>query len=1133
MANFLRLTHFTRKNLVILVTGFIVPIIFVVLFSQQQISHEKLEAQSFLHYQAIQIDELLEHSFYQLQKLKNNLTLEQAQTNDIDSYVDFITEHHEEILGFGISLDDKLSSVISTSASEAMLKELFDKQAPNSSIIDGLDDYIQLSGPFDVDGEIIFVATIPLSPQNTGMSFNSGALKQAISWSRLSKQFILGSDPTLHLDYTFSSLINKQQIPFYSSQKVIQENAISATFDIADQEFNLRAAPISGWLSNKFIALNVLSVFIWTCLMVVVSRHFMHSKLQQVNNEKKSKNLLAYQTSLLHLAKLDFTNKHQIITHVLCEASKALNTNRVSFWLYNKDKSAIELIGLCEDGKMSEPGLILSQTDFPAYFKALEQNGFITANDAHTHEATFEFSESYLKPLDIKSMLDAPVRIGGSPIGVICCEHKYNRREWTEDECNYVQSIADNCAKALLVEEKNQALQKLQQSKHVFENINEGIIISDANFIIQDMNPAVQDITGYKPEQLVGKKPELFKSGKHDQAFFDTMKATLKNEGTWKGEVWSRNSKGELYLELLTISAIKDSEDNIVNHISVFTDITDLKDNEKQQDRFKQYDDLTGLPNYDLFTDRFQQLIQDEKADLSNIAVCVLNLDNFRYIVDAQGIKISEQLLLEVVKQIHRCLQHYQHSLSRQDGDQFNFYIKGYTSTDELKQILARLQQSIAKATKIIPNELELTGSIGVTEYPDDNEHIELLLRHADQAMFQAKQMGKKRVQFYRPTTNEADTNEFDEFKQAIANDEFELFYQPKVNMRSGEVLGAEALIRWNHPTKGLLPPIAFLPKIDGTPLETELGNWVVKTAMQQLADWHEAGTQLELSINIAPSHIISNNFVNDLQQQLNRFPMVPSHNLTIEILESSAFVDIKQICAIVEQCQQFLGIRVALDDFGTGHSSLTHLRELKTDIIKIDRSFINDILDDFGDMSIVDSIVKFADSFDMSVIAEGVETERQGLLLLGLGCDIAQGYGIAKPMPDTEFEHWLKTYQPLSAWQNFIDLPISNKQRSLKIFKLLTEHWQKSVLESVKSEQPTLLLKENHCTCCHWLKKAEREKAIKNSTLEGLHQQHNLLHSIANKMIEASSDNALSSTEKLFKSAAERLNAMLDNKLD
>ena len=655
------------------------------------------------------------------------------------------------------------------------------------------------------------------------------------------------------------------------------------------------------------------------------------------------------------------------------------------------------------------------------------------------------------------------------------------------------------------ITERKKAEEKLQLSSRVFSDTHEGIIITDPQQRIVDVNPVFSQITGYSREDVIGKPPSILSSGKQSPAFYAQMWQSVKEHGHWQGEVWNRTKQGKLYAELLNISSLTNDNDEVTHYVGLFSDITNSKRHQEQLNLMAHYDVLTKLPNRVLFVDRFHQSIAHSKRTGHQLAVCFLDLDNFKPVNDNYGHEAGDRLLIEVAERITTCLRE-EDTVSRQGGDEFAILLNDIESASQYEGTMTRIHQALAQPYFIDDVQHNVTASSGVTLYPLDDGDIDTLLRHADHAMYQSKLSGKHRSKLYSPDSDKRIIQknlQLDEIEQALVNHEFQLYYQPKVNMVTGKVFGIEALIRWIHPEKGLIPPLDFLPFIDGTPLEINIGKWVIKEALQQLEHWQQQGVILEVSVNISSNHLLSSSFVVVLEKCLAEHPSVNSNYLQLEILESSALGDINKITHIIETCQERLGVSFSLDDFGTGYSSLTHLRSLPVDTIKIDQSFVRDMLDDPSDYSIIEGVLALTNTFNRSVIAEGVETTNHGLMLLLMGCEQAQGYAIAKPMPANVFLQWLSNYIPNENWLICGNKERNHKENSLEIFRMISDQWKDKLrMKIVSSPDDTKLwpfIDSDRCHCGNWIHQKKQEQLFEKEGLEQLEQAHNKIHVIAN----------------------------------
>lgn len=560
------------------------------------------------------------------------------------------------------------------------------------------------------------------------------------------------------------------------------------------------------------------------------------------------------------------------------------------------------------------------------------------------------------------------------------------------------------------ISELKQAEAELRVTASVFDNSQEAIVITDANNVIVDVNPAFTRITGYSRSEVLGRNPRVLSSGRQDKKFYAAMWASLKRDKAWRGEIWNRRKSGEIYAELLSISVICDDAGRVQRHVAVFSDITYFKEHEAELSRVANYDALTGIPNRRLLADRLDQAIAYARRNGKLLAICYIDLDGFKFVNDRYGHGTGDLLLVDITLRLQEVLRAGD-TVARLGGDEFVVLFNDLAQEAECFQVLDRIMQSIARPMQLDGLQVAVSASIGVTFYPADDEDGDTLLRHADQAMYVAKQSGKNRYYLYDPVHDQRVRLLHESRRriaQGLAAGEFELYYQPMLELASDKITGIEALIRWNHPDRGLLHPAAFLPGIEDSELEITLGNWVMDNALAQLHAWEQAGVELTMSINISAGHLQSQNFVTGLQSKLEQYPEVPHGRLQIEVLETAALEDIGQTSEVIEACRK-LGVSFALDDFGTGYSSLVYLRRLGADTLKIDQSFVQDMATNESDRAIVQGVIALAKAFKRQTVAEGLEDMQLVKTLAEMGCVYGQGYGIAYPMPAAEFLTWYK----------------------------------------------------------------------------------------------------------------------------
>ena len=528
--------------------------------------------------------------------------------------------------------------------------------------------------------------------------------------------------------------------------------------------------------------------------------------------------------------------------------------------------------------------------------------------------------------------------------------------------------------------------------------------------------------------------------------------------------------------------------------IGTHTDITEQKEHENQLEYMAHYDLLTGLPNRALLADRLHQAMAQANRRGQLLAVAYLDLDGFKMVNDRYGHETGDQLLIALSNRMKQTMREGD-TLARLGGDEFVAVLFDLANTGG--PMLNRLLEAAAQPVGIGEHVFKISASLGVTFYPQaDAVDADHLLRQADQAMYQAKLAGKNRYHFFDTEQDRSVRGRhesLEHIRNALAAQEFVLHYQPKVNMRTGLVIGAEALIRWQHPERGLLPPGIFLPVIEDHPLAIEIGEWVIDTALTQMERWRAVGLDLPVSVNVGALQLLQADFVDRLRDILANHPTLSPDTLEIEILETSALEDLDQVSQVIEDCQA-IGVNFALDDFGTGYSSLTYLKRLSVNQLKIDQSFVRDMLDDPDDLSILGGVLGLATAFRRQVIAEGVETIAHGSMLLQLGCELAQGYGIGRPMPADDLPTWVTTWRPDSVWSN---LPPVNRDKLPLLFAAV-EHraWIQAVEDFIDGKREALPLMHHQCHFGTWLERedvAHEEQTTFRETAELHHQLHQL----------------------------------------
>lgn len=674
---------------------------------------------------------------------------------------------------------------------------------------------------------------------------------------------------------------------------------------------------------------------------------------------------------------------------------------------------------------------------------------------------------------------------------------------WVE---NYVFRLPNGEVVAIYhdVTARKQDEDALRQAASVFQHAREGIMITAANGDILDVNQAFTRITGYGREEVLGKNPRLLNSGRQDAAFYASLWGDLNAKGYWFGEIWNRRKSGEVFAEMQTISTVRDEQGALRGYVSLFTDITPIKEQQRQLEHIAHYDALTGLPNRVLLADRLHQAMAQVQRHGTLLAVVYLDLDGFKAVNDAHGHEVGDKFLTLLAAGLKQALRDGD-TLSRLGGDEFVAVLLDLQDREACVPVLNRLLAVAGEPITVGGFVLRVSASLGVTFFPQPEEvDADQLLRQADQAMYQAKQSGKCRFHLFDAEHDRSVRGHHESLGRialALSQREFVLYYQPKVNMRTGQVIGAEALIRWQHPERGLLPPLVFLPVIEDHPLALQLGEWVLETALGQIEAWRDAGLDLPVSINVDALQLQQSDFVDRLRQRLARHPRIQPGDLELEVLETSALHDIAQVSAIIQACRD-MGVGFALDDFGTGYSSLTYLKRLPANLLKIDQSFVRDMLDDPDDLAILEGVLGLSNAFQRQVIAEGVETPAHGEMLLRMGCELGQGYAIARPMPAAEVPGWLAGWRPDPAWSNCAAI----SRDDLLILYAAVEHraWVAELgryLRGIQSSPP--MMGSYQCRLGRWLIEDATRRFADHPALASAASLHETLHLQAEQLVE------------------------------
>lgn len=546
---------------------------------------------------------------------------------------------------------------------------------------------------------------------------------------------------------------------------------------------------------------------------------------------------------------------------------------------------------------------------------------------------------------------------------------------------------------------RKRAEDQLRLNATVFDTTTEGIIVTDADGRIKTVNPAFTRITGYEAEEVVGKKPSLLSSGRHDEDFYTAMWHGIRTRGYWSGEIWNRRKDGSVFPEWLSLASIPNDRGEVQEYVAVFSDITRRKQDEEQIRRQANYDALTGLPNRSLLVDRLARSIAGARREDSMIALLFIDLDRFKGVNDTLGHVMGDELLQMVAERLQVCVREVD-TVARFGGDEFVVILEDVKQANDAAEVAKKIIAELDSAFSLANREVFIGASIGITLFPTDTDDPSSMLRNADMAMYRAKDAGRNNYQFFTLTMNEQVQQRMaleNDLRLALERDELALHYQPIVRFDSGELVGVEALLRWRHPQRGMVSPDTFIPLAEETGLIGPIGRWVLKTAVAQAAEWRRAGLHMRMSVNLSSRQLSLGLTVDEVADTLAENDL-PAAALTLEITEGMMLEGAGEMLTWLKALKK-LGVGLSVDDFGTGFSSLSYLKRFPMDTLKIDRSFVDGLPDDREDVSLVQAIVAMADSLDLKIVAEGVETERQRRFLQHLGCDLAQGYLFSKPL--------------------------------------------------------------------------------------------------------------------------------------
>ncbi len=557
---------------------------------------------------------------------------------------------------------------------------------------------------------------------------------------------------------------------------------------------------------------------------------------------------------------------------------------------------------------------------------------------------------------------------------------------------------------------RKRAEDQLRMNATVFDTASEGIVVTDINNRVKTVNPAFTRITGYEPEDIIGQDPKMLSSGRHDPDFYRQMWAQIESRGYWSGEIWNRRKDGNVYPEWISIVVIRDEKSGEVKeHVAVFSDISQRKQDEEQIRRQANFDALTGLPNRSLFFDRLNQAVIAARREESLLALLFVDLDRFKAVNDTFGHVMGDELLQEVAERLSACVRDSD-TVARLGGDEFVVLVHDLGEVNDAALVADKIIEQMSTPFNVGDREVALGASIGITVYPEDTGDAEVMMRNADMAMYRAKEGGRNRYQFFTVGMQEQVRERLEleqDLRLALERDELLLYYQPIVDSQIGTMRSVEALVRWNHPKHGFVPPDTFIPLAEEAGLIIQIGSWVMREACRQLVRWREQGIEMNVSVNVSSRQRGKEFTPWTVSGILKEYGVRPEW-LTLEITEGLLMDDSPEVISWLNGFRE-MGISLSIDDFGTGYSSLSYLKRFPVNVIKIDRAFVQGLPDDSGDVSLVDAIIAMGKSLGLKVVAEGVETKEQYHFLRKRNCEYLQGFYFGKPMPAQELMVWLE----------------------------------------------------------------------------------------------------------------------------
>ena len=731
--------------------------------------------------------------------------------------------------------------------------------------------------------------------------------------------------------------------------------------------------------------------------------------ISQEQKRREEQTTFKFQTVLMDLARAEVTDRSESLRRITKRVSEALGVDRVGVWLMNEKRSELICASLFVDSTgVHEQGRALITADYPRYFHSITESRILAVQDAWNDPRTSELAREMFIPANITSVVHVPIRHNRHLVGVLCHEHVGPKRKWKANERDFAASVADTISLTISTLERRKVEEERERLTKAVNQSSDWIYVVSRDGEIIYINESVCKTSGYSQEELIGNNPRLWKSGHHQEAFYQELWDTILTGDPFIAIFINKTKSGELFHLDQTITPIRDSEGEVVNFVGTGKDITEQKLMEEKINYLSYYDSLTELPNRNLFFDRLDQAIRTARQKDLQLAVLLLDLDNFKYVNDTQGSEVGDQVLIEVGARLDETV-YERDTVSRFGNDEYGI-IAEVDKIEDILPLIEKIRDNIMEPINGGDVNLSLTANIGISVFPDDGEETAELVKKADLSLAQAKTEGRNGYRFFTQDMDER-ISEFVLMEQKLnlakERSEFVLYYQPYFDIMSGNLTGMESLLRWQSEDDGLVSPGKFIPVLEETRNIIPIGRWIIETVCKQLQDWSIANLEVvPVSINLSPIQFAQEDLLSVIEGIVSDYGANKS-KIVFEITESTFMRDVDLTRETLQRLRD-LGFSISIDDFGTGYSSLAYLLRFPLDNLKIDMSFIRDIDKDPADASLVRAIITLAHTLNLKTIAEGVETDEQLGILKNLRCDMAQGYVCAKPQPAEEVTTFL-----------------------------------------------------------------------------------------------------------------------------